>query len=1511
MGLKCKVTYADNGSAIVTDGSGNLSSLYQRALQLVGNQDKALDMWATAYSEDFRERGEDVSLEELMKHFEANLAQDNALSPSERLQVQQYMTRNGIEYLSELSAIMDRIFRPDGRFDPDINAAKSSGLFTQDEIRDMNLPKTIKLLAKIDGHLSIEDFRVETDSQENFYTHETNKDIFGAAERISQEEINDEIKTLVAQSQNESDLYNALRKLPYQGIADRFEQDTEFADQLMGNLSKMKSVPTVSIREGQLSASNNYHYTTLKNTVLTGANTTELESDLKFLIGIDPEVWHNNHDLVEKTLKGIEKTLIKYNVDAIGISEKVHFRDDIIDLIGGVVDMLNQPSEVTINNVAARLEALVPQPPSTTNYSLDPKYSGYNIVEMHTNLSEGRLFNEHGLIKIGPNLYHKVDQQTNLNDVKEVLYNRIKDGTMELPSELQAYDSVDNKPQVLESITNYLASKKGPKGLGNSELYSALQEVFNHTPIQESKAENTKYLRNIKYSENYLKTSFISDFHKYTLEEKQKNSPLYRDVLSKFRITDADIVLTGRLYSIEGIKYEEELSDYIALKRDSSMNHLLIRDNHAISEDLLAVNQPETVPEYNEMAVLDNGYVITNSNSNNFIKFNGELYRKALSRDGAELYAKIVSTPDAVYYTNNTNFEFDKSDAKTILEKYDDFNTKSVSEKEFEQTVEKAGTSTTVRSEVSSKEVRFQVVQPTFASNALAGIEKINQKSATPQQWMKMIAEKGGKGTSQELDWIGLEDYLTEYLKENSVKSIPHGVVQDFILANELRIEEVVKESAAETEYSGYVLDGGTNYREILLTNKGGRDIVENYNQVFEESENFLMEVSFPPTDEESAKAKEFEDQLEDLKELLPPGTTFNRGLAFAPEAYKSSHWAEKDILAHIRMNDRNLPNGEKVLFVEEVQSDWAQEIKREGVQPRQAELDKASTEYRSIERELGIFQEETSEEWQKLRAQREVGAITEEGSARLLEINAVGSEIGRRLSESRRKRDDLRKRMDEGLPDMPYKKTDQWVGMAMRRVLKMAADGGYSRVAWVTGEQSADRYDLSNTVDKITSEPLGEEGRKSIFIQMKNNSDATLFVGNDGKVQQVAGAVPSDSVGKGLSEVIGKELSDRVLKAEGESTFEGEGLQVGGEGMKAFYNNILPKVVAKEAKRFDKSAKIEVVEFESTAYDVQIDEIPMDDGEVVYELYVAGDLVESVLKSELDDMADTDSLFTTGGTKTGITAKKYFEDSFPEYFEDKGNIGKQLSIKITDTLMDKLYDPVPLFQARSETNTVKSSSLNTIVDRLMVTGLADNVEIVDNKSMREEVSKYGKVKVTPTGFVREDTVYLNRDRVGLDTPIHEFGHLWNSWAKTNMPEHYAKGLELMQKDGKYYIDKVKALQKDLTGEALLEEALAQAIGEQGQYMLKKAGFLGWLSDMWESLKGALGISNVTKEQLSRMSLQEFTQAVATDLLAGEQLVEPVNVEHYSTILDSRIELLPLYSEQESITIDKQIDTCG
>jgi hypothetical protein len=62
--------------------------------------------------------------------------------------------------------------------------------------------------------------------------------------------------------------------------------------------------------------------------------------------------------------------------------------------------------------------------------------------------------------------------------------------------------------------------------------------------------------------------------------------------------------------------------------------------------------------------------------------------------------------------------------------------------------------------------------------------------------------------------------------------------------------------------------------------------------------------------------------------------------------------------------------------------------------------------------------------------------------------------------------------------------KTEAWVALAMKRMIRYAAENGFDRVAWTTGEQQADRYDLSKHVSGLAM--LKPDGTFDLMAQIE-----------------------------------------------------------------------------------------------------------------------------------------------------------------------------------------------------------------------------------------------------------------------------------------------------------------------------------------------------------------------------------------------------------------------------------------
>lgn len=370
-----------------------------------------------------------------------------------------------------------------------------------------------------------------------------------------------------------------------------------------------------------------------------------------------------------------------------------------------------------------------------------------------------------------------------------------------------------------------------------------------------------------------------------------------------------------------------------------------------------------------------------------------------------------------------------------------------------------------------------------------------------------------------------------------------------------------------ETKYKKWSLPGGENYRELLLKHKPS-----NLNSS-EKAELEDFHKREPLGQIKSDEVKRFQHLVDKERDL--------------PVPFKSEHWDDPDVLAHLRMSDRTGPNGEKLLHVEELQSDWGQEGREKGFKGKHAELPADRKIIESVNaRGEPIFHIEGPND------------MTETARHYSRE-NAINSWLNDR----------------GGVPEAPYVTSTQgWTDLALKRVLKEAAEGGYDGIVFTPGAEQAKRYDLSQQVGRIDAEPA-----------------------NDGKIHLSASSPDMQNVvHRGfyhpdeLDSVIGKELADKIRnqiefpktiqghvvknrksgltsdvfekKEEAEKalnqypdsiknnlivspvekkshgkdvTLSGLDLSFGGEGMKSYYDKMVPSYLQKLVKQHDKDAKL------------------------------------------------------------------------------------------------------------------------------------------------------------------------------------------------------------------------------------------------------------------------------------------------------------------------------------------------
>ena len=228
-----------------------------------------------------------------------------------------------------------------------------------------------------------------------------------------------------------------------------------------------------------------------------------------------------------------------------------------------------------------------------------------------------------------------------------------------------------------------------------------------------------------------------------------------------------------------------------------------------------------------------------------------------------------------------------------------------------------------------------------------------------------------------------------------------------------------------------------------------------------------------------------------------------------------------------------------------------------------------------------------------------------------------VRKEFDRLRDENSAAYDALRNKPNT-IPDAPFEKN--WHELAMKRMLRYAAENGYDKVAWTKGEQQAERYSLSKAFDSVEREDNPSvNGRRFVF---SGRNVENFVVDDEGKVID---STINDSKGKNLSELVGKDMAVKLMALENGDIIE-DGLRIGGEGMKGFYDQMLPRFMDKYGKKWGvKTGEVKLP-------NVQAEGNPSGTVATMWAVDVTPEMKESVMQGQ--------PMFSAGGKEPLVTSE-------------------------------------------------------------------------------------------------------------------------------------------------------------------------------------------------------------------------------------------------------------------------------
>lgn len=504
--------------------------------------------------------------------------------------------------------------------------------------------------------------------------------------------------------------------------------------------------------------------------------------------------------------------------------------------------------------------------------------------------------------------------------------------------------------------------------------------------------------------------------------------------------------------------------------------------------------------------------------------------------------------------------------------------------------------------------------EPIFYSELERAVEASTTTRASAAQWAATLGRAQGV-KREELEWSGIFDWLD--MQEGPVsRDDLLRVVRD----GGIRVEEVV-------------LGGGFQGRDIYAYENEDGDWEVRHPSVTDDNM-----VAGPFDTEGQARAYIRENQPVQFKEWSsdPNNDTYRELLITLPIAEggnpvraPATHFDQEAVVAHARFMEKRDAEGKRVLFVEEIQSDWHQKGRGEGyevgtsperIAAAEKEADDARAELEAARRALHDEAERIKAQLRETATDKEFveeiikdhvgrsGSAYDQDSSDLRIVRDLG-QIGKKIvgdqaivarffAASLRVNEAgqvlSRSKTPSGVPDAPFKSS--WPALVIKRLIRLASDQGFEKIAWTTGDEQNERYSLSRVINLVRSERRGEH----VLVRVGPDSAAAenaLITATGAEGYQGGGGgviMTRDQAISGFGNSLGARIFDEATE-EGK-LFEGLDLDLAGSGMRAFYDRNLVNITNDIIKKYGgKVGTVDVIRAKATriSSDMKADAMP------------------------------------------------------------------------------------------------------------------------------------------------------------------------------------------------------------------------------------------------------------------------------------------------------------------------------
>ena len=711
MGVACKVFKNKEGKVEKVEAPNGLDSfLYESALSATGNEDRALEVWATAYTPGFQsyygiwespETGELFDLDsngepklfDVIKYLEKGTNIVGTYTKDDVLNINSFIESLGLSDIDSLVNKIQAAFYSNGYLEINRRTLLNSGLYSNEEIDRIMSDGSIldQVTESITNLMSGYSDLVEDDRSDYYFSNDNSGefiipkndsyDSFGKNKVYSPAELDLILQEAAGGITDRAEFNRRMSEIGYPEISERYENDYDFRESVYNRYSSMVEFMPYYVSESGVREGSKTYFELMDYSYPNPVRLNEIRGMISDVTSFTDEEF-NSPDTLDK-LNSIEKAATDFGIDLSGLSSgdiSHGMADDLLVGLDIYLTGINRGDYSYASTLANTIDNVLNR--RKGNAIFLPGYlRGKNLVMVRTNLSDKEMFERYNLLRVGKGLYERVNRSGNYSNIYPSIAELSKKDPSILPA--SAYPPSMFKDGVLnidklrrssgkeleESIRKYVLSQTEYDNTEEMVLFKMLggMPLREPDPDIDMQRELNRYMNKGMFEPN--KASLDKLWGSY-LKSKVDNTELYNSVYKylDFGSNDLDIkssdmsILKSIDLNVKG-SARSILFGYAMASVNPNIKDLFFIQNESnyAGEDFyhyIYSRNPRLVKEYKgSYSNREDSSISINGMYDNFTRIGEDVYMKIAEDQNGSIYKNLDGTESEVKYQSTQIFK--------------------------------------------------------------------------------------------------------------------------------------------------------------------------------------------------------------------------------------------------------------------------------------------------------------------------------------------------------------------------------------------------------------------------------------------------------------------------------------------------------------------------------------------------------------------------------------------------------------------------------------------------------------------------------------------------------------------------------------------------------------------------------------------------------------------------------------------------------------------------------------